>query len=115
VRWLDTLPDRLSGVVVGNEVLDAMPVQLLHFDGQPGSNGAWCARARAWPGPTGRPRCARRPSAQFVPGTVTEIHPQAEAFVRTLADACRPGLRPSSSTTASPSTSTTTPSATPAR
>ena len=28
-RW----PERLHGVVVGNEVLDAMPVQLLHWDG----------------------------------------------------------------------------------
>ena len=33
VEWLDTLPDTLHGVVVGNEVLDAMPVQLLHWDG----------------------------------------------------------------------------------
>jgi SAM-dependent MidA family methyltransferase len=28
VRWLDALPGRFEGVVVGNEVLDAMPVQL---------------------------------------------------------------------------------------
>ncbi len=33
VRWLDALPESMSGVVVGNEVLDAMPVQLLHHDG----------------------------------------------------------------------------------
>ncbi|RYY63482.1 MAG: class I SAM-dependent methyltransferase, partial [Comamonadaceae bacterium] len=26
VRWVDELPERFSGVVVGNEVLDAMPV-----------------------------------------------------------------------------------------
>ena len=29
VHWADALPDRLEGVVIGNEVLDAMPVQLL--------------------------------------------------------------------------------------
>ncbi len=29
VRWVDALPEALSGVVLGNEVLDAMPVQLL--------------------------------------------------------------------------------------
>jgi SAM-dependent MidA family methyltransferase len=34
LEWLDALPDTLQGVVVGNEVLDAMPVQLLYFDGQ---------------------------------------------------------------------------------
>ncbi len=33
VRWLDELPPALRGVVVGNEVLDAMPVELIHFDG----------------------------------------------------------------------------------
>ena len=34
VRWLDAWPERMQGVVVGNEVLDAMPVDLLHFDGE---------------------------------------------------------------------------------
>ena len=29
VRWLDCLPDAFSGVVLGNEVLDAMPVHLV--------------------------------------------------------------------------------------
>ena len=29
VRWLDSLPASFSGVVIGNEVLDAMPVQLV--------------------------------------------------------------------------------------
>ena len=28
VKWLDTLPDQFSGVVLANELLDAMPVQL---------------------------------------------------------------------------------------
>ena len=30
VQWLDAWPDAIEGVVVGNEVLDAMPVKLLH-------------------------------------------------------------------------------------
>src|SRR6476661_4613609 len=30
VQWAAELPERLRGVVVGNEVLDAMPVKLLH-------------------------------------------------------------------------------------
>ena len=34
VRWADALPDAIDGVVVGNEVLDAMPVQLIAFDGE---------------------------------------------------------------------------------
>ena len=86
LHWADALPDRMQGVIVGNEVLDAMPVQLLHFDGQ-----AWQERgvvlhhdALAW---------GDRPTALFAPfdeppaaGTVTEVHPQAEAFIATLAE-----------------------------
>jgi SAM-dependent MidA family methyltransferase len=85
VQWVDTLPERLSGVVIGNEVLDAMPVQLLHWDG-----ARWFERGVA--AHQGRLFFADRPSALrppldtgFVPDTTIEIHPQAEAFVRTLA------------------------------
>jgi len=91
VRWLDAWPEAMHGVVVGNEVLDAMPVQLLHFDGrgwsergvaEVGGRFAWADR-----------RTSLRPpvDAPFVPGTVTEIHPQAEAFVRTLAERLQRG------------------------
>lgn len=31
VRWLDALPEILSGAVIGNEVLDALPVHLLRW------------------------------------------------------------------------------------
>lgn len=34
VQWLDTLPQQFSGVVLANEVLDALPVQRFHFDGE---------------------------------------------------------------------------------
>nr|WP_238947874.1 SAM-dependent methyltransferase [Caldimonas brevitalea] len=85
VQWHDTLPGDIRGVVVGNEVLDAMPVQLLHFDGS-----RWWERGvavgdagLAW---ADRPTALRPPvEAEFVPGTVTEVHLQAEAFIRTLA------------------------------
>ncbi len=39
VRWLNTWPEVIEGVVVGNEVLDAMPVQLLVR-----KNGVWHER-----------------------------------------------------------------------
>lgn len=85
VVWVSALPDALQGVVVGNEVLDAMPVQLLHFDGQ-----QWFERGVASRGEVfswaDRPTDLRPPLAEgMVPGTVTEIHPQAQAFMRTLA------------------------------
>jgi SAM-dependent MidA family methyltransferase len=91
VQWLSSWPDEIKAVVVGNEVLDAMPVQLLHFDGAlwlergvavDGEAFAWADRATAL-----------RPPGEgvFVPGTVTEIHPQAEAFVRSLAERLQRG------------------------
>ncbi len=86
VRWVDALPARMAGVIVGNEVLDAMPVQLLRFDGAQwfergvaagGDGFAWSDRATALKPPFG---------GRFAAGTVTEIHPQAEAFIATLAE-----------------------------
>src|SRR5690349_13090498 len=80
VRWLDALPDAMSGVVVGNEVLDAMPVELIHFDG-----AAWRARgvargeadAFAW---ADRDGDARPPvDAAFPAGSTTELHREAQA------------------------------------
>jgi SAM-dependent MidA family methyltransferase len=34
VQWLEALPVDFDGVMLGNEVLDAMPVRLVRFDGQ---------------------------------------------------------------------------------
>jgi len=31
VHWLDTLPEKFSGAIVANEVLDALPVHLVHW------------------------------------------------------------------------------------
>lgn len=87
VRWADALPDRMTGAVLGNEVLDAMPVKLLAR-----ANGAWHERGVACDG-AGRLAWADRPTDLRppieVPGEhdyLTEIHPQGEAFMRTLAD-----------------------------
>ncbi len=31
IQWLDALPEHISGAIIGNEVLDALPVHLLHW------------------------------------------------------------------------------------
>jgi len=91
VHWVDELPPELNGVIVGNEVLDAMPVQLVRFDGTQwqergvvldGESFAWSER------PT-----TRRPPGEttFPPGAITETHAQAEAFIATLADRLQRG------------------------
>ena len=91
VRWLDAWPDAIEGVVVGNEVLDAMPVQLLQR-----TRGVWHERgvvnsgdAFAW---EDRPTQLRPPmDIEGVHDYLTEIHPQAEAFIASLAERLRAG------------------------
>ena len=91
VRWLDTWPDALEGVVVGNEVLDAMPVQLLVRQ-----SGVWHERGVvahgegfAW---ADRPTALRPPiGIEGEHDYLTEIHPQAEAFIASLAERMRAG------------------------
>ena len=89
VEWLDELPETMTGVVVGNEVLDAMPVRLLARVG-----GRWFERGVVADAaaPSGL-SWADRPTDLRPPVEIagehdylTEIHPQAEAFVATLAD-----------------------------
>ena len=94
VQWVDALPEQLSGVVVGNEVLDAMPVQLLVRKG-----GVWHERGVVWGTDAASPlqwedRVTDLRPPMEVPGEhdyLTEIHHQAEAFVATLADRFKAG------------------------
>jgi SAM-dependent MidA family methyltransferase len=93
VRWVDGLPEQMHGVVVGNEVLDAMPVKLLARIGS-----VWHERGVVWDAGGARFAWQDRPTElrppEDVPGEhdyVTEIHPQGEAFVRTLADRLKTG------------------------
>jgi SAM-dependent MidA family methyltransferase len=86
VHWADQLPEAMEGVVVGNEVLDAMPVKLLVRKA-----GQWHERGVAWR--DGRPVFEDRATELRPPREVegdhdylTEIHPQAQAFIRTLAE-----------------------------
>ncbi len=91
VRWLDAWPDAIDGVVVGNEVLDAMPVQLLQR-----TAGVWHERGVATAGEgfawEDRPTDLRPPTdIEGEHDYLTEIHPQAEAFVASLAERLKAG------------------------
>ena len=90
VQWLKQWPDSLQGVVVGNEVLDAMPVKLLHR-----IKGEWHERGVVLAHPENPDGLAwqDRPSALRPPveplgehDYLTEIQPQGEAFVASLAE-----------------------------
>jgi SAM-dependent MidA family methyltransferase len=99
VIWADTLPDVMEGVIVGNEVLDAMPVRLTRWDGhqwrergvalRPDDTAghiafAWADLTDAESSANARPP-TERDDGDYVPGTVTETHAQADAFIATLA------------------------------
>lgn len=93
VRWVSELPAAMRGVVVGNEVLDAMPVKLLAR-----IQGVWHERGVALDGKDERFVWQDRVTGLRPPLEVegehdylTEIHPQAEAFIRTLADKLEAG------------------------
>jgi SAM-dependent MidA family methyltransferase len=92
VRWLGAWPEVMEGVVVGNEVLDAMPVKLLVR-----TDGAWHERGIVVDADQGfawadRPTQLRPPvEIEGEQDYLTEIHPQAEAFMASLAERMRTG------------------------
>lgn len=101
VRWLDALPETFEGVIVGNEVLDAMPVRLFAH-----AQGGWQERGVSLTAADGALAFADRPlrsthdaalladievdtdAANDTRDTrdtyVTETHEAALAFTRTI-------------------------------
>ena len=93
VRWLDDFPAQFSGVVLANEVLDAMPVELVQR-----IDGAWQRQmvtvqdgaftlVGAAPDAALLDQIARQiPDAEQLPsGYLTEVHPVGAAFMASLA------------------------------
>ena len=98
VGWIDVLPDRWSGAVLANEVLDAVPVHVvLRRRGEwlergvcVGASGALVFGDRPLASPGLRERAAARfPAADDY---LSEINPGAEALVASLAQRCQRGL-----------------------
>jgi len=93
VRWRDGFPDAFSGVVLANEVLDAMPVELVlkTADGWRRQmvtvEGGRFAYVQQEPDATLAAQLARQiPEAASLPdGYLTEIHPVACGFMASLA------------------------------
>lgn len=98
VRWLDRMPDAFSGVVIGNEVLDAMPVNLVVH-----TASGWVERGVALRDGTDfifedRPcdpaLAAQIPDqASLPPDYLTEVHPVAAGFMRSLGAMLAAGQR----------------------
>ena len=88
VCWWERLPESFDALVLGNEVLDAMPVRLLRR-----AEDGWLERGvgldadgrLTWSERPLPPGCALRPSLRQLPeGSVTEWHEAAEGFMRSL-------------------------------
>ena len=95
VSWLDQPPAAFSGLVIANEVLDAMPVELLVR-----REGRWQQRGVAISGgrfvfadrDCDQSLAAQIPDPETLPdGYLTEVHPLQAGFVRMLADLLRAG------------------------
>jgi SAM-dependent MidA family methyltransferase len=100
VHWLDALPEEFSGVVLGNEVLDAMPVHRFRLtDGAVQELGVtWRDEAFAWTALDAcTPRLATRvqeiaAAAELPPGYESEVNLAAEDWLRSVAGFLRRGV-----------------------
>jgi SAM-dependent MidA family methyltransferase len=93
VQWVSELPDSIEAVVIGNEVLDAMPVKLLQR-----TEGVWHERGVVWDEATSGFAWQDRITNERPPVEIegehdylTEIHPQAQAFIRSVGERLRMG------------------------
>lgn len=96
VQWLDALPSHFDGVILGNEVLDALPVELVHWTesgpmvrGVTVENGRFAWQDRPIDDPVLR---ARATALALAPGYLSEINLAADALVSSLASALERGL-----------------------
>ncbi|MGH8856323.1 MAG: class I SAM-dependent methyltransferase, partial [Telluria sp.] len=99
VRWADGFPETFSGVVLANEVLDAMPVELLiRKDGQwqrqmvTVEAGAFAFVQQPLTKQLAAQVARQIPHGDALPdGYLTEIHPVAEGFMASLAGMMKQG------------------------
>src|SRR6266852_3616725 len=95
VAWLNRLPPAFSGVVLGNEVLDAMPVHLVRVQrGKVEEGGVGVRNDRlnwSWRLASVGPLAAAR-ALKLPEGFRTEIQLAAQGFMRSLAGALEKGV-----------------------
>ncbi len=95
VQWLDRLPEAFAGVVVGNEVLDAIPVHVVEWlAGQWLERGLIFNQQLTW---QTRPLqdlslVADIDSSQLPDGYITEVCPAATGLIASLANMLQQGV-----------------------
>jgi len=95
VAWLNRLPPVFSGVVLGNEVLDAMPAHVVRVQGGKLEEGGVGVRndrlGWSWRLASGGPLAAARP-LKLPEGFRTEIQQAAQGFMRSLSGVLEKGV-----------------------
>ena len=96
-HWLDALPQGYDGVIIANEVIDAIPCDVIIFE-----SGFWYWRGVSFENAqfvwkTGKPVDQDALpeillSSHFPEGYTTELHPQAQAWMREVAKQLHAGL-----------------------
>lgn len=102
VTWLNTLPSELSGIIIGNEVLDAIPVHLVvrketgwyervvtlaNQELEPSQQFAWMDV------PLKEPVLLRTAEALQLPeGYLTELNPSANGLIASMAGMLKQGM-----------------------
>jgi SAM-dependent MidA family methyltransferase len=95
VAWINQLPQPFEGLVIANEVLDAMPTHIVRRNGarfeEAGvcfEGGRFAMRFQTASGDL----CQQAEALGLAPGTTTEIQLVAQAFIRSLAASLSRGL-----------------------
>lgn len=87
IEWLDALPDSITGIIIGNEILDAIPAHRIRITGaaihelgacMAGDNLAWSSR------PASGELAAAAAKLGLPDGYETELNPAAQALIRDL-------------------------------
>ncbi|PRC94759.1 class I SAM-dependent methyltransferase [Solimicrobium silvestre] len=96
VVWLQQMPASFSGLILGNEVLDAMPVQLVKktASGWNELGVSWQAGALKWTEQAlvESALLAQIPDEEALPvGYLTELHPIAQGFMTSVAQMLKAG------------------------
>jgi SAM-dependent MidA family methyltransferase len=91
VRWVDNPGPAFDGVILANEVLDAMPVHIVGFDqdGQAIEQGViWTDDGFAWQSQPASERLTETLKARLpaLPGYITELNLAAEAWIQQIND-----------------------------
>ncbi len=102
IRWLNQLPERFTGIIMANEVLDAMPVELVTF-----IDGQWhykdvCINQNPHDSITFALCPGAKVPNELIPkylqasnllnGYTTEIHPQSQAWIKALGQCLDQGI-----------------------